>query len=228
MLTPTQKNIASIREVLKQFADLIRKLTNQMIEDKIVDIKSILQKDIKSAFDIEEGVRSLKNDMLFKVLSSIEKRLDIGYEKVNSSKYDYNFNKGKIENFYQSRSESTCPWFSYKVGKIKNSVDLWLRVEIRQDIYARLCTPVNGENRGNQLSKSEIKKRYPKIDIEDKPDNIDGWWIYYEMLPLPDDVESPNFQDFNDEYYMLYDDEAFEIFLNDSIGTIKALIEKIN
>lgn len=191
-----------------------------------MDIKSVLKKDIKSAFEIEEGVRSLKTDMLYRVLSSIEKRLDIGYEKVKNSKYDYTFNKGKIENYYYSRSDSTYPGFSYKVDTIKKGVELWLRVEIGQDIYVGLCTPVNGEHQGNQLSKAEIKKRYPKIDIEDKPDNFDGWWIYYEMLPVPEETESPDFQDFNDAYYKLYDDEAFEIFLQGSINTINGLIEK--
>lgn len=157
----------------------------------------------------------------------MKKDLDIGYEKVKNSKYEYDFKKGKIENYYNGRSDSTYPGFCYKVDTIKKGVDLWLRVEIRRDIYVGLCTPVNGEHQGNQLSKTEITKRYPKIDIDDKSDNIDGWWIYYEMLPVPEETESPDFQDFNDAYYKLYDDEAFEVFLNGSIDKINCLINKI-
>jgi hypothetical protein len=191
-----------------------------------MDVQMILKSDIKSAFEIENAVKSMKITMLKKVLSSIEKGLDIGYEKIKDSEYDYERNKSKIDKYYDNRLDSTYPGFSYKIDSLGKGIDLWLRIEIWEDIYVGFCTPVNGKHQGPQLDKKEIIKRFPKIDINNKDDNIAGWWIYYESLPY-DEAESPDFWSFNDAYYALYDDKAFVEFIDRSVATIKDLLHKV-
>lgn len=220
--------IASIREILLQLMSIIRRLTNQSeggIEMETVSIISNSSESIKSAIEIANCLNKAKIVMLEKVLSELEKRVDVianmkGFNKENSYYY-YKNDKGLTKSFYNYQ-KTTYPGINYYCSKINDDIDLWYRIEIKDTIFAGFCAfdkRINKEIVVDDSLKEQIKKKFLKLNI-----NPDGWWINYEYLPNEND--NPNFKNHNKAYYNLYDSLKFESFINNSANIIEGMIDE--
>lgn len=222
--------IASIREILLQLMSIIRRLTNQSeggIEMETVNVISNSSESIKSAIEIANCLNKAKIVMLEKVLSELEKRVDVianmkGFNKENSYYY-YKNDKGLTKCFYNYQ-KTTYPGINYYCNKINDDIDLWYRIEIEDTIFAGFCAfdkRINKEIVVDDSLKEQIQKRFLKLNI-----NPDGWWINYKYLPNGNENDNPNFKNHNEAYYNLYDDLKFESFINDSVKLIQEMIDK--
>ena len=213
--------IAPIREVLLQFISVIRNFTNQLEDDREMEIKKIITAsadNMKSAVQIEQSLKACKIDLMNKVFTELEKR--IGKEKLQNE-YDYEYNDGKKVKTYYDKQNSTYPGISYPyIQNVKPGVDIWFRIEIDGRMFAGFCVVVN-EKAGNQvLIEEEIKQLIPHI----KPE-IENWWAYWDLLPVSDNAQSPDFKstDCEEIYYNLYDEEYFEDFIKQCLESINKL-----
>lgn len=218
--------IASIREIILQFIGGIRSMTNLLVEEKEVEIAKTISsstENIKNAINIEKSLKTCKINMVKKVLESIEIRLDnIFKEEDKVNEYSYKSNNYKLVNTYYSKA-SKCPGLSYFIKSLDGEgIDLLFRFEIDIFLYAGFCTPKDGESDGKQLDLREIREI-----LQDDEEKHIGWWIYRDYLPFNDKSSSPNFREFNDAYFDLYDDNKFNEFIDLCEKSILSILEKI-
>lgn len=214
--------IAPIREVMLQLIATIRKLTNQMeegIEMEIINTLSASKENMKSAIVIEKSLKHCKNDMIKKVLKAIED--GINKEKLRNQ-YDYEFDNFRLVKSYYERKGSSFPGISYYCKSLqKPGVDLWFRIEIDYCIFAGFCTPNNDKACGKQFNDIEVRTITSKLQPR-----VDGWWTYWEYLPKNDEMNSPNFKQFDEEYLKLYDETTFCSFVEECVNSIKSMWNK--
>ena len=221
---PDTIKIAPIREVLLQFIAVIRRLTNQMEQNQEAEIVERLTsstENIKSAFEIENCLKSCKIKMIKKIFKAIEKQ--INKEKLVNS-HDYQYDNYRLINNYYDKKGSTYPSINYFCGALnKPGVDLWLRIELDYRLCVGFCTPLNGENHGTQMNNEEIKAILPTIEPY-----VDNWWLYWELIPRDDVSVSPNFKEFDETYFDLFDNEKFDLFVNECVKAINNLWSQLN
>ncbi|MDK2562942.1 PD-(D/E)XK nuclease family protein [Romboutsia sedimentorum] len=211
--------IASIREIILQLILVIRRITNLLVEDKEVEISNIIsssKSNMQSAIEIEKSLKACKIKMIKKVLNAIEERIDKANLN-NANSYDYN--DFKLVNVYYDKKGSSYPGISYYIKNIKDDIDLWLRIEIDSVLFVGFCTPCNNVFNGKMLANDEIRDVLPNYEPE-----IDGWWIYWEYLPEDNESECPNFKEFNDAYFDLFDEDKFDEFIDRCVYNIEKLI----
>lgn len=219
--------IAPIREVILQFMGVIRSMTNLLVEEKEVEIVSKIsssKENMKSAIDIEKSLKTCKINMIKRVLESIEKRLNNRFKEEDKlDAYSYKSTNYKLVNTYYDNKGSTYPGLSYFVKSLhKEDVDLLLRFEIDTHLFIGFCTPKKGEPAGKQLDKDEIKNLLFDCNESDV-----GWWIYREYLPYGNKYSGPNFKDFNEAYFDLFDENKFNHFIDSCEACILKTLEKL-
>jgi hypothetical protein len=200
--------LAPIREVLQQFAAVIRKFSNQTEEDKGMEIKELLMQsseNMKSAVAIKDVIKCASVDMITKLFNEIkesikQKRPDM----ISPSYWDYSEQAGS---FYD-KNHSSWPGINYLYKKnVKPNVDIWLRIEIDYKLYVGFCVAVDNKNSGNkELLKDEQIKQYLPVKL----DPCGSWWLYTEYLPVDNSETAPNFKNFNNAFYDLFDSKKFE------------------
>ena len=217
------KRLMPISEVLRQFIEIIRRLTNQMEEGKEAEIIGLISesgKNIKTAMMIDQSLQQAKIAMIRKLLKALDhKILDLLGIKERSKNYDLDYEK-KADSYYVKK-ESSYPGLSYCLKKdIKKDVDVCFRVEIEDNLFCGYCTPEKYKCARRKLSVDEAKK----ILKSEIPFNYveDSWWIYWEHLPNKN--ETPNFKVFNDAWYNLFDEMKFNQFIENCIKTIKKVL----
>lgn len=219
----TTLKIAPIREVIFQLMSVIRQFTNQMEGDEEMEIKDLLMKSsehMRSAIAIENSIDEAKKEIILKLFKAIESKVDTP-KLVNE--YDYAADDfKKISEFYRY-NRSSYPGISYLYkSNIKESIDIWVRVEIDWRIYIGYCCVIDGQAGKQSLTEKEIK------NILNVEPCIDDWWLYWEFLPVDNEIECPNFKSLNEEYFKLYDDESFNKFVDVSVQKIKKLLNNEN
>ena len=97
---------------------------------------------------------------------------------------------------------------------------------------------------GNPVNQKQHNQRYHRLEQTDsggiavlhslKADTIDvcgnnirGWWIYWEYLPEGSESLSPNFKDFNEAYFDLFDENKFEQFIDLCEESILKVLQKL-
>lgn len=219
--------IAPIREVILQFMGVIRSMSNLLVEDKEDEIVSVIvssKENIKSAIEIEKSLKTCKIDMLRKVLESIEERLDLIFKEEDKLQaYSYKENNYKTVNTYYDKKGSTYPGLSYFIKSLdKKDVDLLLRFEINYNLFAGFCTPYKNKFNGKQLDTDEINNL---LCIDEQCNS--GWWIYWEYLPHDNESTCPNFKDFNEAYFDLFDECKFNKFIDLCVESILNLLDRL-
>jgi len=211
--------IAPIREVIFQLMSVIRQLTNQMEGDEEMEIKELLLKSsehMRSAIAIENSIDEAKKELMLKLFKAIETKIDVP-KLVNDYDYETDSFK-KITEFYRY-NRSSYPGISYLYkNNIKENVDIWVRVEIDWRIYIGYCCVVSGQAGKQVLTEKEIKKL---LNVEPC---IDNWWAYWEFLPVDNEIECPDFKSLNEEYIKLFDDEAFNQFVDVTVQKIREFL----
>ena len=211
--------IAPIREIIFQLMSVIRQLTNQMEGDEEMEIKELLLKSsehMRSAIAIKNNIDGAKKELMLKLFKAIESKIDVP-KLINEYDYETDSFK-KISEFY-SYNRSSYPGISYLYkSNIKENIDIWVRVEIDWRIYIGYCCVVDGQSGKQVLMENEIKKI---LNVEPC---IDDWWAYWEFLPVDNEIECPDFKSLNEQYIKLYDDEAFNQFVDVSVQKIRKFL----
>lgn len=217
--------ISPIREILLQFREAIRNMTNLIVKENEDEIISLLssKENIKSAIQIEKSLKKSKINMMKKVLESIECRLDTKLKSENKLDYfSYKKNNFELVNTYYDRKKPTWPGLSYFVKNLDiENVDLLLRFEIGDKIFVGFCTSYKDRAAGKRLSNNKITELLEIDKISPQ-----GWWIYWEYMPV-NSINCPNFKIFNDAYFDLYDDYKFEKFIDSCEKSIFDMLNKL-
>jgi hypothetical protein len=212
-----------IREILLQFSQTIRILTNHLEEGKEMEITQLIsssKENMKSAFEVESGLQVCKTQMLEKILKTLEKRINM--EKLENQ-YDYEKNQEKlVRSYYNHKNSTTCPGISYRYQEqIKPGTDLWFRIEIDVCLYAGFCVVTDGKLDEQGLVEEQVKKRLPHLCP-----CSDRWWVYWEYLPDNDEDSAADFNEFNKEYLNLFDQGYFDQFIDKCMERIHFLLQK--
>ncbi|KZL88477.1 PD-(D/E)XK nuclease family protein [Clostridium magnum] len=213
--------IASIREVILQLMAVIRQFTDQMEDEKEMEIKEILMKssdNIRSAIAIQSSLDGAKTSLIEKLFKVIEDK--VGLEKLHNE-YDYEFdNSKKVFNFYNHKY-STYPGISYiyKSG-VDVDTDIWVRIEIDYRIYIGYCCPVNGNGEKQPLNDEQIEKILKVAPC------VDNWWAYWEYAPSDNENDCPDFKKLNEPFISLFDESKFDDFTTLCASKIKELLSR--
>lgn len=213
--------IAPIREILLQFMSVIRKFTNQMENEKEMEIKELLlssSDNMRSALAIQSSLNAAKAEQMTRLFLAIEEK--VGKEKLQNE-YDYAYdNFKKIHDFYQHR-RSTYPGISYAYkNEVKKDVDVWVRIEIDWNIFVGYCCPVRQKAGEQPLTNDEIKS------VLKKEPCTENWWAYWEYCPSDSEKECPNFKTMNDAWIELFDKEKFDAFVERCAQMILSLLNR--
>ncbi len=215
--------IAPIREVLLQLIRTIKKLTNQLGDECKMETKDLLTKsceNMKSAILLEKSLIECKKELLENIFKELKGKLEKNSLGTGNEKVEIidDFSGVKIEKFY---NYTTCPSISFLVKEnIQTGIDLLLKVEIDKRIYAGFVLTKEGAFEKGLLT-TEIR-----TILKDKVRDDDPRWAYYEYLPNGDNGEtSPNFKEYNEEYFKLYDETYFNDFIDKSV---KVIVEMCN
>ena len=215
--------IAPIREVILQFMSAIRSFTNQMEDEKEMEIKDVIMKspvNMRSAIAIESSVTECKRDLMGNFFKTIEEKVD---RKKLENEYDYAANEGEKVNKFYSLKNSTCPGISYLYKTdVKPNIDIWVRIEIEDFIFVGYCVANCQKWEKQSLSEGEIMNHIKWID---KP-QIDNWWAYYEYLPDDNSDETPDFRNANEYYLNLFSKEEFDSFVDICVNKINEFLLK--
>lgn len=213
--------IAPIREVLFQFMMTIRKFTNQMEDEKEMEIVDILMKspeNMKSALDIQSCVNQARVKLMKQLFAKIESK--VGRVKLENE-YDYASDDYKNCNDFYKYKYSTYPGISYEYkSKVKPNIDIWVRIEIDNRIFIGYCCPVDGKSVKQALTQDEIEQ------ILGVKTHIDDWWAYWEYVPDGNDELCPNFKAANDAYLKLFNEPSLEEFTTKCATKIIELLNK--
>lgn len=226
--------VAPIREIIFQFIDVIRKFTNQTERTDIMEISDIILKspeNMKAAINIKKSIDEAKIKLMTKLFDMIQKKIDDKltdneFELLNNC-YDYH---NKFNNYHQSNNinDVNCPGISYmyksNIDK-ENSVDIWVRIEIKDKIFVGYCCAKNkGWADGQPLQDNRIiLKKLLGIEI---PTTINDWWIYKEDIEPSNSNYSPIFSDYNKAYCQLINPNFMENFSMKCADKVLKLLRK--
>ena len=209
-----------IREILIQFSSAIKKLSNQLEDRPKMELVNLLtgsSQNMRNAVEISDILNDCKAEMTIRLFKAFETEID----KCKLPGEDY---VTSIKKYYRKRKE-TWPSINYHIANVKDSVDIWFRIEIGYGvIYAGLCVALNNESHEWQLNEAEEKQ----FDL--MPEGEDWWstkWGY-----MPDGCQSfndaiyPNFRNHNDAFFRLFDEEHFNEFVKKSVAQINKMWEQ--
>lgn len=212
---------APIREVILQYMSAIRSFTNNMGDEKGMEIKNLLMgssDNMKSAIAIESSVIDCKVALMEKLLTAIEEKVS---RKKIINEFDYAYNDYEKINKLYRRKTTTLPGISYLYKEaVKPHVDIWVRIEIDYDMYVGYVCAYDNKFGKQHLSEIEIMNH---IDGIEEP-CIEDWWAYYEILPDDHSTKRPNFRDANDPYIKLYDKDYFDDFVSICVKKINKFL----
>ena len=216
-----------IREILIQFASAIRKITNQL-EDKpkmeMIELLSRSSENMLHARDIANSMEACRAEIIKKLFGAIEEDLK-GNERLKlldedpprdlAPNFDYR-TEGCVEKF-------KYPGINYVVKSLAGGIDIILRIEISQCLFAGFGVAKN-KNRveNNTIENSDsIRALFNNLGKE-KPDSC---WISWEYINL-DDTDI-NFKDYNNNYFKLFDAKTFGEICNSAIAQVKEMLKRL-
>lgn len=229
---PATVKLTSVREVMLQYMEAVRKFTDQMEDEQRMEIKALLMEspeNMKSAIAIQKGLDDAKDTLMRKLFEAIEEKVGEKYQKLENE-YDYAYTiSGKDavygHNHYRNSKKYNPPGLSYyyKTNQ-KPYFDIWVRIAIWGDIYLGYCSAVDGVlTEELPLSHPEFKKIISVNDM--RIDASEGHWIYWEYCENKKG-ESPDFYNGNDAWFDLFDDKNFDTFVNNCANRIIKLLEQ--
>ncbi|QIY89673.1 PDDEXK-like family protein [Chryseobacterium gallinarum] len=188
-----------LRETIKQYLHLVKKLTNQTINNDMSDeIKSLLLSDLKSAKEISDNFHSAKAIILNKIRDGLKKEL----EKIYEDRYYF------FENHNRAEEKNSHIWFSLK--------------DYKEDDKQIICFGLESfsgySNNQNDLFIGilDFYNSYQILFKEYFPDmKINGWWRGIESIG--------NFESYNIDF----SDIDFLQFLYDNPFKLPELIRVI-
>lgn len=201
-----------LREVLLQFLQMLRRMTNQLGDEQQLELEQTLSSSpemMKSAFAIEKTMQQTKLTLIQRIFEDLDDAIPL---KRLTNADDY-LAPHKLESYYNERA-STKPGLTYVFTEIYRGVNLLFRIELDERLYAGFtCT--------KPLTIVEAKRFLPHIT---EP-FLDGDFVYWELLPVDDVDQVPSFKEqaMDDLYFNLFDRTYYDHFIKEAIETIKRL-----
>lgn len=213
--------------ILKQLERALERLCNAVDNKTNSEISELIKSDketMQAAISLTDIVFKERSQMIINVFDELDKRINAEFNiSLLDNKFDYRpKNSDKAERYYHVKS-TTNPGISYNTGKKINGKDIWFRIELGIYLYCGFVTSKDGDWVQCDLTEKEIKEL---VGVDAR---IDGWWLFWEYLPIDDDSEdsTPNFKQANTPYYDLFDAEGFEKFISSCMEKINGLLKNI-
>lgn len=211
---------------LIQFKNVLEELSGNMGNEMnayVVQSISENEKTFEAACKIAENVNKAKEELLYKVLSAIERKLlleNLPIERI-TNRFDYKFNNYEaIRKFYSNRK--MYPAIVYRCKKIDDSKEIWFMVEVEWNLYCGFVLAENNENNIDASQCHELIKQHINLPYGFNDEN---WWFYWEYLLDEDDT--PNFVYNNETLTKLFDADCFEEFIDKCVKRIKFLLDNM-
>ncbi len=222
------KNDAVSFVVLKQLEGALERLCNAVDNKANAEISEFIKSDkelMQAAFSLADIVLKERSQLIIKMFDEFIKQIDAKAFNLEllDNKFDYRTkNYDKVERYYHVKT-TTNPGISYKTSKKINGKDIWFRIELGLYLYCGFVTSKDGDWVQCDLTEKEIKEL---IGFDAR---IDGWWLFWEYLPIDDDSEdsTPNFKQANTLYYDLFDEDDFDKFIISCMGKINGLLKNM-
>ena len=206
---PELEQIYSVREILIQFRDVIRKLTRVQRGKSEMEIKEMIEKsydNMVAAMKIVHILPDIKVDKMRMVFDAIKLYMEsYEYEECIESYYK------ESEDFYK-KDKKTWPSLNYvipiKEERLKGK--LILRFEIEEHFYFGVCAWSGKDNYSikKELAADTYVKDYltPKnMDVE-----CNSVWYWWQYLNKNNNV---NFRRCGSEYLELFDPAKFDDYM---------------
>lgn len=214
--------IAPVREILLQLTAVIRRFTNQVEDEKGMEIREILMaspENMKSAAAVQNSINEAKEALMLHFFQAVDEKVSRKQSRI-INEYDYTANNFKKLHEYYRFQRPSWPGISYRYkSSVKEDVDIWVRLEIDWLVYVGYCCPVRGKASAQPLTDEEISRC---LGVEPQ---VENWWAYWEYCPR-DGERSPDFKNGNEFWYELFDKKCFERFVNECAGRIEALLDR--
>lgn len=224
------EQIYSVREILIQFRDVIRRLTGANKEKYEMEIKNIIfdsQTNMEAAMQIAKVLPDVKTDMMLKVFSSINKYICDNYDSIIDKEKSYESYVNEVKEYYR-KEKKTWPSINYIISVDDENINgkLALRFEIDERLYFGICPWTGTSNNGidkTTTAKDYVDEKLTPTSVLDR--SMNKYWYWWAYLNRENDV---NFWYCNSEYIKLYDSKGFEEYMAPVYATIDEMMKYID
>ena len=197
---PATLKLSSIREIMIQLMDALKRLTGQVEDEIEVGIRKMIDnRDMfRSADQLASVITDMKEELKDKIFAALDARISEEYGLARiEDKYDFEYVTQKSKNYRG---------ITYNLGNITaRKYSLGLRITIEGYLYAEFCVLEKGEIRWDDFTKIVQQE-----DILKKKVDTDVWSIARKYL-IQDEEKRPYFYaPHNDAYYSLIEENAFQ------------------
>ena len=224
-----RQNISQYMYAVKNFAGRFDVVERSRIIDELLSDKDKLIAGIEISNTIDDAKAKVMENM-FTALEREMAGLTSEYHLDKLGKVSFVSWENLVGNYY--KASSVYPGINYHLKDIviSTGVDVWLRIEIFNNLFVGFCVTRNGEQLNvKDVDKADLDKISATLSI--KPMMNESWWLTYEYLPSGGSSasdETPDFRRFNDAAIALSDSETLNRFCGKSVETIRRnLLEKI-
>lgn len=239
-----KNNMKSLLGVIEQYKNLIEKITNQKMDESVMnEIIKVISKskvNFETAAAISESLPRVKIQMMHKFLAFINKNLeehiDTNYKGRFIKTNHYNDDL-LIEEYYTSGRE-TYPSLGWVIKEYKikgHKFTLELAFEISQDCFYYGIAIGELSDQYDKLDEFSLRKL--KKYLSDEFDSNDQWrdmvntafeneyvWVWTKKLPCDTPID---FRNCNDYYRNLYDEKTYKEYMESILNEIKSNIDNI-
>ena len=217
------EQIYSVREILIQFRDVIRRLTGMHREKYEMDIKKIIfdsQVNMEAAMQIAKVLPDVKADMMIKVFADIEEY--ITNKNINLiNKIDKNSYIQESKKYYQGNNMR--PKIDYMINvndkKFKGNLVLGFEIDHRLYFGIRTINEILGEDILASAEEYVKEKLTPRNCL-----NNDKDWFWWEYLNKENNV---NYKNCDSGYEKLFDEKGFQEYMEPIHATIDKIMDYI-
>ena len=210
---PATIRVAPIREIILQLIDILKTLTNQSREGIELDIKELLlssKENLQNADLITKAAKLAEDELKEKILQALDEQIE----------QTYSWKRLHNSLDFKQRTKKDNPAINYLLLPLPEpGFELWFRIEIDyRDLFAGFFVT---ENQSCTAASIKAAKKFnsPITTVKMRSPLSSASWNVWRPLAN----SKPNFQDHDDTYYSLLDDQAFASF----IATVMADIDEI-
>ncbi len=212
--------IAPIREIILQFINAIRSFTGKMDNEKEREIMNLLAsspENMRSAVEIASAVKIAQIEFMKKFFKKIEEKVGVDRCK---TEWDYDYKDFKHLKDMLFKNTYTYPSLNYAFkSKLKADDDILVSFDISDKPTVGYFFPKYLDDK-LPFTIDEVRNI---LGIEPK---LDGAYAYSEVVP--NEIDSPDFKDFNEAYYDLFDESNFEKLTDLCARKILSLLREKN
>lgn len=209
--------IPSIREIIIQLTDALRRLTGHGYNEIETEIRKMInnREMFKSASQLSDAVAEIKEGLEKKFYITLDKKISERYG-ITRVKNKYDFEKVSLKS---KGYQGIC----YNLGRIpRKKYNLGLRITIANFPYAEFCLLDFYE----EICWDDFTKHVSQEDVLIKKAEVDTWSIGWKYLIENEDAR-PNFTYHNDAYFALIEEDHFNSTLEEMLEDLDAFLKML-